>query len=205
MSDELLEIDVDDLAVSRTKAATSWLPPSNRQWIIRYALGMTAITNLVIGGLLAWLTSIGHRHLDLGGVPLIAAPNLITDTLGTFVILPLTTAVLCSLGVRGFLSRGLIEPIRLPALAGPHLLDRLPNRDVRAGLVLAAWTTALLGPGACVLLVAVSSSGMSRGSFVLYKVLLGVALGAVITPLVALRAMSEVSVSKSQVFASEVS
>ena len=195
MSDKWLQTGVAGSTVPQEPGTDSWLPPINRRWIVKYALAMTAVTNLVINGLLAWLTTIGHAHLDLVGLPLVGAPSLVTDTLGTLVILPITTSVLCSLGIRGYLHRGLLDPIRLPAAGLLGWLDRLPAGDVRAGMILAGWSIALLGPGACGLLVALSSSGLSRGSFVLYKMLLGVALGAVITPAVAVRAMSQTSVS----------
>lgn len=190
-----MQTAVTDSEVRPLAGFASWLPPTNRRWIMRYALVMTAVTNLVVNGLLAWLTTIGHAHLDLVGLPLLGAPSLVTDTLGTLVILPVTTSVLCSLGVRGFRRRGLLDQVSLPAAGLWRWLDRLPAGDVRAGFVLAGWATLLLGPGACALLVAISSSGTSRGSFVVYKALLGVALGAVITPVVALRAMSRRSVS----------
>jgi hypothetical protein len=191
MSDELVPTEVLDSTVRQKPGVASWLPPTNSRWIIRYALGMTAAVNFVVNGLLAWMTTIGHTHLDLVAVPLIGAPSLVTDTLGTLVILPITTSLLCSLGVRGYRRRGLLDPIRLPTIGPIRWLARLPSGDLRAGLVLAAWTAALLGPVSCALLVALNSSGVSRGSFVVYKVLLGVALGAVITPIVAIRAMAQ--------------
>lgn len=147
--------------------------------------------NLVVNGLLALLTTIGHEHVGIFGVPLIGAPSLITDTIGTFVILPVTTSLLCSFGVRGYRRRGLIGPIRLPSVGALRWLNALPRGDLQCGAVLAGWTTAVLGPGACGLLLSLGTGGASRGSFVVYKAILGVALGAVITPVVALRAMAD--------------
>lgn len=194
MGDEWAHAEVADAPASAEAATAGRLPSANRRWIIRYALLMTAAVNLVVNGLLAWLTTIGHSHLKLAGMPLIAPPSLIVDTLGTFAILPVTTSLLCPLGVRGYRRRGLLDSVRMP-LGRLGWLERLPDGDLGAGIVLAAWTTALLGPGACVLLVALVSNGVSRGSFVVYKAVLGVALGAVVTPLVALKAMSQPAVT----------
>jgi hypothetical protein len=191
VSDELVHSYVIDPAVGQTPGVPFGLPPTNHRWINRYGLAMTAIVNLVVNGLLAWLTTIGHAHIDLVAVPLTGAPSLVTDTLGTLVILPITTSLLCSIGVRGYRRRGLLDPITLPSIGPLRWVGRLPSGDLGAGLILGTWTAALLGPGGCALLVALSSSGVSRGSFVIYKAVFGVALGAVITPAVALRALAQ--------------
>lgn len=195
MSRELEPSEEIGFASPRKYGFAAQLPPSNRRWIVRYALLMSAGINLVVNGLLAWLTTIGRSHIALIGIPLVGAPNLVTDTLGTFVILPITTSVLCSAGVRGYQRRGLLDQTKLIGFGPMRLLDRLPAGDLQAGLVLGAVTVVLLAPVACALLVGLASGGVSRGSFVVYKALLGVALGALVTPIVAVRAMAEDSVS----------
>lgn len=198
MSDELEPSEDIGLASAGRYGLAAYLSPSNRRWIIRYALLMTAVVNLVVNGLLAWLTTIGRSHLGLIGVPLFGAPNLVTDTLGTFAILPITTSVLCSAGVRGYRRRGLLDATTLPSFGPMRWLDRLPPGDLQAGFVLAAVSVVLLAPGSCALLVGLAAGGLSRGPFVVYKALLGVALGAVVTPIVAVRAMADDPVSRPQ-------
>jgi hypothetical protein len=195
MSDELKHSEEIGLASPRRYGFAAYLPPSNRRWIIRYALLMTAVVNLVVNGLLAWLTTIGRSHIGLVGVPLFGAPNLVTDTLGTFAILPITTSVLCSAGVRGYRRRGSLDQMTLAGFGPMRWVDRLPSGDLQAGFVLAAVSLGLLAPGSCALLVGVAGGGVGRASFVIYKALLGVALGAVVTPIVAVRAMAEDPVS----------
>jgi hypothetical protein len=56
---------------------------------------------------------------------------------------------------------------------------------------LGALVTLLLAPPAVIVLVVTDFGGISTGQFVLYKVILGVALGALVTPLIALWAMSD--------------
>jgi len=51
--------------------------------------------------------------------------------------------------------------------------------------------TVVLAPPAGIVLVASDFGDISSGDFVLYKAILGVALGAVVTPLIALWAMSD--------------
>jgi len=191
MSDELAHSEEIGLAGGQRHGMAAYLSPVNRRWIIRYALLMTAVVNIVVNGLLAWLSTIGRSHLGLIAVPLLGAPSLVTDTLGTFVILPITTTLLCSAGVRGYQRRGLLDPIPSTSLGPMRWIDRLPSGDLRAGVVLAVLSVGLFAPGSCALLVGLASGGVSRASFVIYKVLLGVALGAVVTPVVAVRAMAQ--------------
>ena len=167
------------------------LSVANRRWIVRYALLMTAVINLVVNGVLAWLTTIGSVRLGLIDLPLLGAPSLVTNTVGTLVILPVTTSVMCSAGVRRFRQRGLIDPVTVDAFGPMRWIDRLPSTDLRAGLVLAAISVGLLAPGCCAVLVGLASGGVTRETFVIYNAVLGVALGAVVTPVVAVRAMAE--------------
>lgn len=190
MSDELVHSEEIGLSSRRRYDVTAYLSPVNRRWIIRYALLMTAVVNLVVNGLLAWLTTIGRSHLGLIGVPLLRAPSLVTDTLGTFVILPITTSLLCSAGVRGYQRRGLLDPTPSASFGPMRWVERLPSGDLRAGFVLAGLSIVLFAPGSCALLVGLTSGGLSRESFVIYKAVLGVALGAVVTPVVAVMAMA---------------
>lgn len=195
MGDELEPSEEIGVASARSYGFAPYLSPSNRRWIIKYAVVMTAVVNLVVNGLLAWLTTIGRSHLSLIGAPLFGAPNLVTDTLGTFAILPITTSVLCSAGVRGYRRRGLLDQTTLASFGPMRWLDRLPSGDLQAGFVLAVASLVLLAPGSCAMLIGLAAGGVSRSSFVIYKALLGVALGAVITPIVAVRAMAENPVS----------
>lgn len=201
MSEELLHSGEIGLARGRRYGFFAYLSSVNRRWIVRYALLMTAVVNLLVNGLIAWLTTIGRHHLGLISVPLVGAPSLITDTLGTFVILPITTSILCSAGVRGYQRRGLLDPTTLAGHGPMRWLVRLPSGDLRAGFVLAGLSVALFAPGSCALLVGLVSGGVSRQAFVIYKALLGVALGALVTPVVAIRAMSQDSASSGRVLA----
>jgi hypothetical protein len=164
------------------------LPPPNRRWIVVNALLITALINLVVNAALAWL---GARGAE---VPLIAVPlvhtSTIVDTVGTFFILPLITTLLCTWAVwyerrnRGLPRLDWRRNTR-SWLPGP------PRRLLVRGVRLGALVTALLGPPAAAALVVTGFGDISTGEFVLYKAILGVALGAVVTPLIALWAMSD--------------
>jgi hypothetical protein len=169
---------------------TLWrsLPAPHRRWIVLNALLVTALINLVVNAALAWL---GVRGAD---VPLMAVPLLetstIVDTVGTFFILPLVTCLLCTSAV--WYERRNRE---LPALdwtrASHQWLAAPPWSRLGRGLRLGALVTVVLAPPGVVVLVLTDFGGISTGQFVLYKAILGVALGAVVTPLIALWAMSD--------------
>jgi hypothetical protein len=53
----------------------------------------------------------------------------------------------------------------------------------------------VLSPLSALVLIAVDSGGLSTPGFVLYKAMLGVALGAIVTPLIALCAMADTATS----------
>lgn len=164
------------------------LPAPNRRWIVLNALLVTALINLVVNAGLAWL---GVRGAE---VPLIAVPLLktstIVDTVGTFFILPLVTCLLCTSAV--WYERRNRELPPLDWRRDSHRwLAAPPWSRLGRGIRLGALVTVVLAPPAVVALVVTDFGGISTGEFVLYKAILGIALGAVVTPLIALWAMSD--------------
>jgi hypothetical protein len=160
-----------------------------RRWLALNAVLLTAGTNLVVNAVIAWLSVSGLRTVPLWAVPLIGKPSTITDTVGTFFLLPLTTCLMCTTAVRIQVRRGRLSPLRLDDVGA--ILARLPKGRLRRGAVLGAVCSAALSPIAVVVLLAVDFGGVSRAEFVAYKAALGVALGAVVTPVIAVRAMAD--------------
>jgi hypothetical protein len=165
------------------------LPAAHRRWIIVNALIVTAIINVVSGGGIAWLSLAGERRVPLWSVPLVQRPSTIVDTVGTFFVLPLVTGLLASAAVSRDIRRGLLEPLAAPPV--PRRLAQLPASRLRRAATLGVLCVLALGPLAIVVLVATGFDDLSRGQFVLYKALLCVVLGAVVTPLIAVRAMMD--------------
>jgi hypothetical protein len=164
------------------------LPAPNRRWIVLNALLVSALINLVVNAALAWL---GVRGADvpLMGVPLLETSTIV-DTVGTFFILPLLTCLLCTSAV--WYERRNRELPSLDWTRDSHpWLAAPPWSRLGRGLRLGTLVTLLLAPPAVILLVATDFGGISTGQFVLYKAILGVALGALVTPPIALWAMSD--------------
>jgi hypothetical protein len=166
------------------------LPATHRRWILLNAIAITAVLNLVINGGIAWLSAAGTTHVPLWAMPIIGGPSTITDTVGTLFLLPLITNLLVTTAVRRDLREGRLTPLPDAESAYP-ILRALPRNRTRRGIGLGACCVAALAPAAVAILIATDSGGLSVTGFVLYKAILGVALGALVTPVIALRAMAD--------------
>ena len=162
------------------------LHAQHRRWIVINALLITAVVNLAINGLLAWV-SVRTQH----GVPVWALPapgktNVVIDTVGTFFFLPLFTCLTCTTAVWREMRAGRMP--RLEALAVPQ---RLAGGRLRRGAWLGLITVALLSPVAIAVLAVGQMGTVSTTGFVIYKMTLGVLLGAAVTPVIAVLAMAD--------------
>jgi hypothetical protein len=80
---------------------------------------------------------------------------------------------------------------RLQPLSSPPFVERLPRGRIRRGAFLGAICAAVLSPVAVLVFVVAGIDGMSATQFVLYKAVLCVILGAIVTPVIALTAMAD--------------
>lgn len=162
------------------------LQAEHRRWIVANALVGTAVVNAAINAALAWVSVRGVNSVPVWTASL--EPSIVSDSLGTLFFLPLITTVLCTTAVWRDLRVG-----RLERLEGTWcgLGDRLRNGRLRRGMTLAAWCTGVLSPVTVVILVGIDFGDLNRTDFVLYKTAFAVGLGAIVTPFVALRAMSD--------------
>lgn len=161
----------------------------HRRWVWINAIGVTAVFNVVINGLIAWLSSLGMDEVPTWGLPLIDGTTIATDTAGTFFVLPFVTTVLLSISVRFEMQRGKLTPIA-PGAHGLQWLDRLPQPLLRRALVSGALVFALCGPLSLLAVAIAAPAPMLISEFIVFKVLLGTMLGLVVTPLIAVRAMT---------------
>jgi hypothetical protein len=166
------------------------LSPAQRRWIYLNALLITALINLLVNAGIAWASLMGERHVPLWSVPLVEKPSTVTDTVGTFFLLPLITSLLCTTAVWYDMARGRLATFRGTAPA-QALVAYLPGTRLRRGLVLGVLCTVALAPLSVLVLVAIDFAGLTTTQFVLYKAALGVVLGAIVTPVIAVRAMAD--------------
>lgn len=155
-----------------------------RRWVFWNAVVIAAVINAVLNALIAWGSAAGEDQIPLLAAPLLEGPSTITDTVGTFFILPFLTTLIVTSVAWHEIGRG-----RLPPLSRPPL--RLPATRVQRGVYLGAICTALLAPPAVLVLVLLDYGDLSVGDFVLYKAVFGVVLGALVTPPIGLFAMAD--------------
>jgi hypothetical protein len=155
-----------------------------------HAIVGAAIVNFVLSALIAWLSVRSEDSVPRWAVPLLDKPSTIADTVGTFFILPLLTCLIFTAVARRELRHGRVSPLGW-SWSPKSVLRRLPRRTFRRGLALGALCTAALGPPAVALIVIIGVDDLSVGEFVTYKAVFGVILGMIVTPIVALWALSE--------------
>jgi hypothetical protein len=166
------------------------LSGDQRRFMFWHAIVGAAIVNLVLNALIAWLSVQSEDSVPRWAVPILDKPSTITDTVGTFFILPLLTCLIFTAVARRELRHGRVAPLGW-TWSPKSVLRRLPKRTLRRGLALGALCTAALGPPAVALIVIIGVDDLSVGEFVTYKAVFGVILGMVVTPIVALWALSE--------------
>jgi hypothetical protein len=168
------------------------LPGQHRRWILQNAVIATALINLAINAAIAWLSTVGRHRIPLWVAPLPGKTSTITDTVGTFFMLPFMTCLFCTTTVRQQRRAG-----RLAALTPTEsertraLLGHLSAVRWRRGLVFGGLSALAFSPPVVLLLVASHLGPISVPDFVLYKASLGVVLGAIVTPVIALQAMAD--------------
>jgi len=162
------------------------LHAQHRRWIIINALLITAVVNVVINGALAWFSIRTQHAVPIWGLPAPGKTNVMTDTVGTFFFLPFFTCATCTTAVWREMRAG-----RLPLLETLAVPSRLAHGRLRRGAVLGVLTAAILSPIAIAVLAVGHLGNVSPTQFVIYKMVLGVLLGAAVTPVIAVLAMTD--------------
>jgi hypothetical protein len=166
------------------------VPGAHRRWILINAVGVTACVNLLVNAAIAAVSVIGVDTVPVWSTPLLGGPSIIADMVGTLFTLPLITCLICTTSVWLELRRSRLTPLTGPGVARSPL-NRLPAGRLRRGLVFGAATTVVLGPPAIGVIVALRVDALSAPAFVVFKVVFAIALGALVTPVIALRAMAD--------------
>ncbi|HVV75679.1 MAG TPA: hypothetical protein VHC43_06545 [Mycobacteriales bacterium] len=164
------------------------VPAPHRQWILLNSVLITAFINIVLSGCLAAAGARGHHVAWWTSNPF--KTNLLYNTLGTLFFLPLLT----TLGVNSAVAKErlsgtlcAIDPPFSMSLWSWICVPSAWKRGARFGLV----TFAALAPFDIAVVLLVGRHGTGPLHFVIVQVLCAVVLGAIVTPLVALAAMSD--------------
>jgi hypothetical protein len=153
------------------------------------ALAIAAVVNLAINGAIAWLAVVGKSTVPVWASP-IPGPSVIGDAVLTLFLLPLIACPLVTTAVWNDHRRGALEPLPAPPAARP-LTSRLPHNRLLRGTAFGAAAVVVIAPLVVAALLAVGADHFSAGGFVAYKSLFAVTLGAIVTPVIALCAMTD--------------
>lgn len=161
------------------------MPAANRSWLLVNALAATAAINAIVNAAIAWVAVGGQDTVLLWGAPLVET-SVIWNVIGTLFLLPSITCVLTTTVIRRDVRRGSLTP--LDRLDWPAAL---PAARWRRGVVIGALVTAVLGPPLVFALVVSGFPDLSVDQFVACQTVFAVALGAIVTPPIALCAMAD--------------
>jgi hypothetical protein len=160
----------------------------HRRWLFLNTIVIAAIVNAALSALIAWISAANEDEIPLIAAPLIEGPSLITDTVGTFFILPFLTTLVVTTVVWHELREGRIAPL---SKRTSGILSNLPRTRVRRGAYFGLITMLVLSAPAVIALVIRDPGDVSVGDFVIFKAIFGVVLGALVTPPIALAAMTD--------------
>lgn len=160
------------------------------RWVWLNAVLATAVINVIANAVIAWLSVLGMDDVPMWSLPLVGGTSIAVDTVGTFFVLPFLTMIFTTLAIRREIRLGVFAPVAAADDRAP-LMRKLPRPLLRRALAFAGITTVTLGLLALVFVAAFAPETISTSAFITYKIVLGVALGAVITPTVAIGAMSD--------------
>jgi hypothetical protein len=141
----------------------------------------SVVVNLFINGAIAFLMFRGAASVPLWGQQSIAG-----DTIGTTFFLPLFTSLIVTPLSRRRVRAGTLTPIA----GAPLGLRWLPQHTLWRGIVLGVFTAIAVAPLSLALLALLGGAEQSFWGFVAFKAVFAATLGAIVTPLIALWAIS---------------
>jgi len=155
-----------------------------RYLLLEHGVG-AAVFNFLLNGAIAWLAFRGVARVPLWGYQSIAG-----DTIATSLLLPLMTCLIVTRLARAHVQVGRVAPLRWSAVSR-GVLRWLPGGTLRRGLSLGLTSIALPGALTVGALTVLGVSEMPHGSFLVFKACFAGALAALVTPVVAMSAITD--------------
>jgi hypothetical protein len=166
-------------------AIWSELPEEHRRWILLNALLITAVINVVVNGAIDLISIAGKGPIPFWGPPLVDT-NTVWTIIGTLFLLPLITCVLATTAIRRDMEHGTLTPLTTLGHA-----DSLPETRFRRGLLFGAVCAVFAGPPIVLVLAALGVGDLSHAQYTVWHIAFAVVLGALVTPVIALCAMTD--------------
>jgi hypothetical protein len=168
----------------RAEAGIGRMSSAQRQYLLVEQGVGAAIFNFIVNGAIAWLVFRAHPVVPLWGEQSIAG-----DTIATCFLLSLITALIVTALARGRLGSGKLDPLGWTASTHPRL-RLVPRGTITRGLVLGVASMLTVAPLTIAVLWALGVQAMSLRTFVLFKATFAALLAAIVTPLIALWAIT---------------
>jgi hypothetical protein len=160
----------------------------HRRYLFEQGLG-AVVVNIVINAAIAWLLFRSLQVVSLWGPQSIAI-----DTLATCVILPFLTCLIVTRMVKREVSRGRL-PLAPWRRASHAALGRLPRNTLLRASAIAAGSVSVAAPLGIGVFVVLGITELGLWQFVAFKAFFAGALGGVVSPLVALCALGDLTES----------
>lgn len=152
------------------------------KYLIRQAI-IGAAVNLVLNAAIGWAA-----YRSLGRIPFSGSPSISGDLVATAFLLPLIVCLIVTPLVRAEVRNGRITPVE----RSQGLLSRLlPRGIIVRGIVLGLLAAVTLAPVTIWALQDIGMREMSLWRFVSFKAAFAGGLAALITPVIALRALMD--------------
>jgi hypothetical protein len=161
------------------------LPPEHRRWILLNALLVTAVINVIVNGVIDLVSIAGKGPIPFWGPPLVDT-NTVWTIIGTLFLLPLVTCLLVTTAVRRDQRLG-----TLPPLTGLGHSESLPDSRLRRGLLFGGVIALFGAPPIILVLAALGVGDLSHAQYTAWHIAFAVVLGALVTPVIALCAMTD--------------
>ena len=161
------------------------LAPVHNQLLSGQAFGGFFL-NFVLNGFMAWVT-----FPPVAALPLFARGNCVAgDTVGTGFFLPLTTCLILTPIVRRMLRKDAVPALDRAEL---HRFIRFwPRNLVARGVLVGLISAFTFAPWTLFFISNMGVTAMTRNEDILYKAIYTAILGAIVTPLLGLRALADV-------------
>jgi hypothetical protein len=170
-----------------TRTAPGLDAAHRRYLLIEQGIG-AALFNLVLNGIIAWLSVRSLERVPLWG----GDTSIAVDTIATTFLLPFITCLVVTRLARGMVEKGKLPPVAWRRARHPAL-GRLPARPVTRALVLGVAGLVGFAPVVVWVFAALEIRELGPWSFVAFKALFAAVLAAIFTPLIAAMALGDAS------------
>lgn len=159
------------------------LSAGQRGYLLVGQVVLPAVINLVLNGAIGFAMFRGASE-----VPFLGQQSIVGDTLGTCFFLPAITCLIVTPIVRGHVKKGAAEPLRG---ALPGWLEAFRRTLVPRALGLGLAGVVVAGAIALASFALLGVESLAFGPFLGFKALFAAVLAALVTPLIALLALSD--------------